>query len=166
MKKYKLILPSNDGHSGDTFRELAKLWDEKGYVDLVMDNTSNCWLNGVNDVLLYDKPTLQWFNPNRDVYKFALFGNTVPKLPNSSPWIFWGRRPTLMEEIKKNRKGWDDRHIESIFLGKVENPIQLKKRSSLRWSDVIEKFEMPISQGYPIVEYKYTQKEYLELFLF
>ena len=158
----KILLSLIDGHSGkDTFRELAKLWEENGYCRIEYSNRPHCWLN--NDILLYDRPTLDQIKQYPVSYKFALFGNTVPKFNNSSSWIFWGRRPRLLENIKKLKKDWGDRNIESIFLGKVENHQQLKKRTSLKWSDVIEKFEMPISQGYPIAAYKYTQQQYLEL---
>jgi len=158
MKKHKIILPSNDGHCGDTFRELVKLWYDNNLVDLEIKNVSNCWLNDENDILLYDKPTLEWFHPIRDKYNFALFGNTVPQYEKSSSWVFWGRRPRLMEEIKKERQIWEYRNIESIFLGKVENNTQQNKRTSLDWSNSVEMFEMPI-RG----EYKYTQEEYLRL---
>jgi hypothetical protein len=158
MKKHKIILPSNDGHCGDTFRELAKLWYENNLVDLEIKNVNNCWLNGENDILLYDKPTLEWFHPIRDKYNFALFGNTVPRYENSSSWIFWGRRPSLMEKFKLEKKSFSERTIESLFLGKVENNIQLGKRTSLDWSNSVDIFEMPIRN-----KYKYTQEEYLRL---
>ena len=117
MKKHKIILPSNDGHCGDTFRELAKLWHENNLVDLEIKNVNNCWLNGENDILLYDKPTLEWFHPIRDKYNFALFGNTVPKYENSSSWIFWGRRPSLMEKFKLEKKSFSERTIEIFIFG-------------------------------------------------
>jgi hypothetical protein len=158
----KISLSTTDGHSGqDTFRELVKLWGEKGYCEIEYSKRPHCWLN--DNILLYDRPTLEQLRQYPVTYNFALFGNTVPKLNNSSPWIFWGRRPSLLENTKGSRKGWEDRKIESIFLGKVENPKQFKNRTKLKWSDIIEKFEMPISQGYPIAQYKYTQQQYLEL---
>jgi hypothetical protein len=158
MKK-NVILPINDGHCGDTFRELAKLWEKHELVNIIRKNVSNCWLNDVNDILLYDKPQMQWFNPIRDKYNFALFGNPTPNLKKSSPWIFWGRRPELMEKVRKEGiKPLEERDIESIFLGKVENETQLKNRNNIEWSNFIELFEMPIRGNY-----KYTQEEYLNL---
>ena len=159
MKKITIINPSRDTQTmPGTFRELTELWEENDLVDVKIGDTQNCWVGEVNNILLYDKPTLEWFNPTIDKYEFALFGNTVPNYPNSSPWIFWGRRPRLMEKIKKERKRWDDRTIESIFLGKIENNIQLHKRTNIDWSNSIELFEMPVNG-----EYKYTQEEYLKL---
>lgn len=152
----KILKPKYEQHSGDTFRELIDLWEETRLCDVEYHNVKNVWLNGYGNILLYDRPTLEWFG--NQPYKFVLFGNTVPIIPNSSAWIFWGRRPRLMEEIKKNRKSWGDRNIESIFLGKVENNIQLGKRTKVDWSDSVDVFEMPI-RG----EYKYSQEEYLKL---
>lgn len=152
----KVIKPRNEHHAGDAFRELVDLWGENGLCEVEYQNVKNVWLNGYGNVLLYDRPTLEWFG--NQPFKFGLFGNTVPNIPNSSPWIFWGRKPRLMEEIKKDRKSWYDRSIESIFLGKVENNTQLGKRTTHNWSDYIELFDMPI-RG----EYNYTQKEYLKL---
>ena len=157
----KIIIPTHENHNGDTFRELVIMWKEKGLCDIEYKNIRNVWLNNYEDILLYDRPTLEHFG--RQKFNFALFGNTVPSIPNSSSWIFWARRPRLLENIKKQRKGWNHRNIESIFLGKVENPLQYKKRTPLNWSEAIEKFEMPVSQGYPIADYKYTQQQYLEL---
>jgi hypothetical protein len=152
----KIIKPNKDGHVGDTFRELVDLWAENGLCEVEYRNVRNVWMNDVDDILLYDRPVLDWLRGEK--YNFALFGNTVPNLPKSSPWIFWGRRPRLMEEVKKNRGTWSDRNIESIFLGKVENNVQLGKRTNIDWSKNIELFSMPI-RG----EYKYNQEEYLKL---
>jgi hypothetical protein len=152
----KIIKPKYDQHNGDTFRELVDLWVENGFCEVEYQNVKNVWLNDYGDVLLYDRPTLEWYGGQN--YNFALFGNTVPNLPKSSPWIFWGRRPRLMEKIKEERLSWGDRNIESIFLGKVENNVQLGKRTEVDWSKNIELFSMPI-RG----EYKYNQKEYLKL---
>ncbi len=152
----KIIKPKSEPHAGDTFRELVDLWEENNLCEVDYQNVRNVWLNEYGDVMLYDRPTLEWLG--NQPYKFALFGNTVPNIPNSSAWIFWGRRPRLMEKIKNERQPWGNRTIESIFLGKVENNVQLNKRTSDNWSNHIELFDMPI-RG----EYNYTQEEYLKL---
>jgi hypothetical protein len=152
----KIIKPLYENHANDTFRELIDLWAENKFCDVICENVNNVWINGYGNVLLYDRPTLEWLRNTN--YKFALFGNTVPNLPNSSPWIFWGRRPKLMESIKNERKDWSNREIESIFLGKVENKVQLNKRTFFDWTKSVEIFEMPING-----DYKYNQEEYLKL---
>ena len=158
----RILKPINDGHGGDTFRELLDMWGENNLCEVIpTSNIRNVWVEREGGILLYDRPILD-FLP-RD-FKFGLFGNTVPDFSTSSPWIFWGRRPRVLEEYrKKPHLLYAERTIESIFVGKVENPTQLKKRTTTDWSNSIDLFEMPVSQGYPIAPYKYTQEEYLDL---
>ncbi len=160
-KKPKIIVPhpSITDHSGDTFRELVEIWHEEGFCEREYSNaTQLVWMNSIGDVLLYDRPTLQWLGNTK--FNRGLFGNPVVNQPNAYPWIFWGRRPKLMNKIRKEEclKLFDDRDIESIFLGKVENSIQEQKRTNHDWSKSTQIFEMPI-RG----EYKYSQWEYLQL---
>ena len=158
----KILKPINDGHGGDTFRELLDMWGEHNLCEVIpTPMIKNVWIESPGNILLYDRPILDFLPPS---FKFGLFGNTVPNFPTSSPWIFWGRRPRILEQYrKKEYLGYKERTIDSIFVGKVENPIQLKKRTSVDWSNSTHLFEMPISQGYPIAAYKYTQEEYLDL---
>ena len=155
-----ILKPFSDGHGGDTFREMLDLWKEHGLCDVKTSNVSNIWIEKPNNILLYDRPTMQWYHPIRDHFKYALFGNPKATLPNSSSWIFWGRRPRLMEKIRLEEgiKPLEDRDIKSIFLGKIENNIQQKKRTNHDWSKSIEIVEMPI-RG----QYKHSQYEYLQL---
>ena len=158
----KIIRPSNDDHSGDTFREMLDMWVENDFCEVELQNVNHVWANSVGDVLLYDRPTLEWLRGVK--YKTGLFGNTVPTGNKDYPWFFWARHPKkLVTQINKGLKSYKERKIKSIFLGKVENPVQFNNRAKLNWSDVIDLFEMPISQGYPVAQYKYTQDEYLEL---
>tara|TARA_R110002110_G_scaffold3458_6_gene17647 strand:- start:17535 stop:18326 length:792 start_codon:yes stop_codon:yes gene_type:complete len=158
----KILKPINDGHGGDTFRELLDMWAENNLCEVIpTPNIRNVWVGSVGNILLYDRPILDFLPPN---FKFGLFGNTVPNFTTASPWIFWGRRPRILEEYrKKEYLPYGRRSIESIFVGKVENPVQFQKRTSTDWSRSIDLFEMPISQGHPIVPYKYTQQQYLDL---
>ena len=151
-------------HPGDSFRELLDMWGENGYCTVIPCNVNLIWLERVGGVLLYDRDKLDQCPPYEH-FKFGVFSTTVPEpSPKTSAWILWGRSPRKLEEVRKKEfKSFSERSIESLFLGKVENPVQLKNRTSHDWSKNIELFEMPISQGYPIVEYKYTQDEYLEL---
>lgn len=146
-------------HCGDTFRELVSLWVSNDLCRISYnDKKHSCWLNGN---MLYDEPTLEWYNRYPYEYNFALFGNTVPDLENSSSWIFWSRRPSLLEECRSNILPYYDRDIESIFLGKIENNVQHHKRTQQDWSESVEVFEMPI-QGPAGDVYKYSQLEYLK----
>lgn len=158
--KPKIIIPHSSitDHVGDTFRELVRLWEKEGLCTIEYSKqTDLVWMNAIGDILLYDRPTMQWLRDTK--FNYALFGNPTPNLENSSPWIFWGRRPELIEEVRRDGiKPLEERIFESIFLGKVENQIQEKNRTTYDWSSSIEMFEMPI-RG----QYKYSQKEYLEL---
>lgn len=153
----KIIKPSVDpyGHCGDTFRELVDLWEENNLCEIETKNTPYVWWGEIGDIILYDRPTLQWFNSN-DKHKWILSGNTVPN--GWTPWIFWGRRPRLMEKFISKRKNYNDRNIESLFLGKIENSVQQNKRTGVDWSKNVEIFEMPINGTYT-----YTQEQYLEM---
>lgn len=154
-------------HAGDSFREIIDLWQTHGLVDVKESPDAYIWFGNVGDVLLYDRPTLQWLNPSLE-YRVGLFGNPVANEVSLNsyrnvPWTFWGRRPTLLEQYHKShghKKGYDERTIESVFIGKIENNVQDKYRKTHDWSKCIKLFEMPY--GKP-GEYKYTQEEYLEL---
>jgi hypothetical protein len=57
-------------------------------------------------------------------------------------------------------RGYGARPIASIFLGKVENGIQLQRRTTVDWSASCELFSMPIDmtgQAYP-----FSPREYLD----
>ena len=160
----KIILPKqprNDiyNHYNDTFRELVKLWNRNGLCQIELSDNPHVWWNQIGDVLLYDRPTLD-FLPSNLQYKIGLFGN--PELPDNAKknthWIFWARRPELLEIKKIKQLDYQERKVESIFLGKVENQVQLYHRTQKSWRDVIKLFEMPING-----EYKYSQTEYLDL---
>jgi len=150
-------------HTNDTFREMVKLWSEREYCNIdLREDTPFVWWEGIGNVLLYDRPTLRWFN--NPSYKLALFGNSVPENPskNDCLWSFWPRSPRAVERMVATNKpmtSYYDRKIPSIFLGRIENGIQQERRTKHDWSKVIHTFHMPIdSTGGP---YKYNQETYL-----
>jgi hypothetical protein len=174
VTKPKIVLPAGAAlqgiwnHVGDTFREMVTLWEERGYVEVERnESTPYCWWGGVGEVLLYDRPTPRWWNPDTP-YQMALFGNCAPPGPGphtlkQSVWGFWGRSPAALEGIAQrveNMRGYDSRPIASLFLGKVENGVQRAARCGADWSTCVELFSMPIdSTGAP---YPFTQAQYLE----
>jgi len=155
-------------HSGDTFREMVDIWAEREYVTVEKtENSGYCWWGGIGEVLLYDRPTSRWW-ANPPSYQMAMFGNCPPPGPDKhrlrqSLWGFWPRSPRAIEEIasaKKNLLGYNKRTIASLFLGKIENGVQHKNRTTHDWSKCVELFSMPIdSTG---AAYPYTQAEYLD----
>ena len=164
MKILKPQIPNQHSpywHPGDSFRELLDMWGENKFCEVIPTNTNLIWVEREGGILLYDRDQLNQLPP---AFEFGLFSTTVPTFPKSSPWILWGRSPRMLEEFRKKEfKKYADRNIESLFLGKVENPVQLKNRTTVDWATNIELIEMPVSQGYPIAAYKYTQEEYLDL---
>ena len=175
QKKPLIVVPTGAGleglwsHAGDTFREMVDLWAERGYIQLEKsEDTHYCWWGGVGEVLLYDRPTTRWWTSPPPSYQIALFGNCAPPGPaahllRQSAWSFWGRSPRALEQVAARRdcgRGWSSRSIESLFLGKVENGVQLAGRTGADWSRCVSLFSMPIdSTGKP---YPYTQTQYLE----
>ena len=50
---------------------------------------------------------------------------------NVKPWIFWPRRPMIVEKVlKQSFLSYDERSIESIFIGNFENNVQEKYRKT------------------------------------
>ncbi len=155
-------------HCGDTFREMVKVWAERGYCKIqTTEDSPHCWWGSIGEVLLYDRPTPRWWQTEHlPSYQMALFGNCPPPGPAShvlrqSVWSFWPRSPRMLEEkVENGIPGWGERTRQSIFLGKVENGVQKQRRCNTDWSKCVELFSMPIdSTG----KYPYTQSEYLDL---
>lgn len=154
---------------GDTFRELLSMWEESGYCKLETNNDPFCWwVDEDKEVLLYDHPRFDYIPHG---WEYALFANTqlncdevqggLDGRPKCSPWIFWSRHPRKLEKsIEQGIPTYQERKTKSIFLGKVENDIQLDNRQKHDWSSCIEKFSMPIAIG-DVTSYPYTQEEYL-----
>ena len=156
-------------HSGDSFRELARLMAQNNSdVKIVEDTkTTHCWL--APTILLYDRPTLQWCNEEvrNATYFFLGNGSTrnegsvlqerFPTLP-VSPWIFWPRRPSIVEDMVVNQDPlyYDQRPCESVFIGNYENNVQKSHRTKDDWSTVIEEFHCTNGS-----KHKFTPSEYL-----
>jgi len=171
--KIQIFKPKNNHpvgtwrHAGDTFREIIDMWSEAGYVDIIETDDPNdngsgsVWMYEKNDVLLYDRPNMNWL-PKNMPYNIGLFGNPVPPVPGKDyPWIFWGRSPRLVEQYSQSYIPFDQRLHSSIFVGNIENNVQKNYRlkfSSDEWKEVIEVFEMTMGN-----KHKYTHSEYLEL---
>ena len=136
-------------------------------VKIELGNGGHCWL--MPNICLYDRPTSQWFNHELMNSSLVLLGNgdinnegNILKKENLNikSWIFWPRRPAIMEKFLDNhpRKSYNERKIESIFIGNIENPIQNQFRNTKQnWSDVLTEYHC--TQG---TQHKFSQEEYLE----
>jgi len=157
-------------HNNDSFRELAMLWKQKiNDIDLFLEKESgHCWL--VPQIMLYDRPTLEWINPECKSSGLFLLGNGDEDkegvelrnlVINAKPWIFWPRRPSIVEQKLKENKilEWSEREQETIFIGNIENSVQNTYRddSNLGWEDVLEEYHCTKGKVH-----KFTQEEYLD----
>lgn len=161
--------PRNDKwhHTNDSFRELAYLSSLKNN-DLKINiiNQNHCSI--YNKVLLYDRPNKDWMND--DIYNYLLIlvgngsiDNEIKYLLNKSitakPWIFWPRSPNILENLLENYPplSFEDRLIESIFIGNYENNIQEKfRKANNNWSNVITEFHCTSGN-----KHKFTKEQYL-----
>lgn len=149
-------------HKRDTSRELLDMWEESGYCEIVDGETNDVfiWANAPGDVLLYEYDRYDVYPGLPDRYRAALFGGM--QHPTGMPWIYWGRHPRQLEsKISDGLLPYEERNIESIFLGKVENGVQLKNRTTHDWSTSVDMFSMPIRLG-DSFRWPYTQQEYLD----
>jgi hypothetical protein len=163
-ERLDLLLPAKRtdffSHAGDSFREMARLWGERGYVNLVEAPVQQVWLGGVGDTLLYDRPTLQWLEASSErSWKKALFGNPTPK--DGIAWTFWPRRPRLVEELVAKgypTKSYEAREKNLVFYGRSENDVQRKRRTGAAWETACDDYSHVSTTD----SYTYTQEEYLQ----
>ena len=155
-------------HTNDSFRELMILMRSKNHVDIeLINNSIHCWIEP--NILMYDRPTTEWCNNELNNASLLLLGNGdvnvegvyINKNFNQliiKPWIFWARRPMILEHILKNEPilNFKERSIESIFIGNIENSVQNKYRNNNTWQNVISEYYC--TQG---KEHLFTHKEYL-----
>ena len=155
-------------HKNDSFRELTILLKTKNAdLNIVYDaEKTHCWL-GTN-ILLYDRPTTDWINKECNQSLYVLMGNgdeeEINKIRKSgaivSPWIFWARRPMVLEKLLNNKGvlDYDERSTNVVFIGNCENNIQSKYRtqSKLDWKSVVDEYYC--TNG---AVHVFTQLEYL-----
>jgi hypothetical protein len=166
--EWRIKIPTHQHQ--DSFRELAVMIGEANEDVMVKrTNDKHCWLEP--NILLYDRPTLEWCDKQVIEASLFLLGNgdtedegkkilektQVPVLP----WIFWPRTPHVVEHfIANNRiRHYNERCVESIFIGNIENNIQQLYREPIinQWQDVIQVFECFYGN-----KHKYTSLQYIE----
>jgi hypothetical protein len=158
------------GHPGDSFREMVRLWGERGWVQVREHATATMvWWGavGAEGVLLYDRPNHDWrlAAPSvEQVWKKGLFGNPRPSASaGAKPWSFWPRRPELVEAIvAAGIGGWDARTRGLVFYGKIENKVQERRRTAADWSGAAQAGDSEWILVRGDQPYPFTQREYLE----
>jgi len=152
-------------HKGDTSRELLSMWAESGLCEIENNPDAGVfmWFNEVFDTLLYEYPRHDLYPMLPKFWSLALFANKQFNGFNCHPWTFWSRHPRALEtKINSSPlRGFDERRITSVFLGKIENSIQHKRRTTHDWSTCLSEYDMPI--GNSNTKHKYTQEEYLNV---
>lgn len=157
-------------HNNDSFRELPILLKCKQKdIDVVFhDDSIHCKL--LPNIILYDRPTLNWTNDEIRFCSLCLLGNGDIKEEgeilkekfsneNIKPWIFWPRKPMLVEKILKKQGilTYDERTIESIFIGNFENNVQKKYRQDgINWDSVLNVYHCTAGN-----KYLFSHEEYL-----
>lgn len=155
-------------HKNDSYRELPILFKIKNKdVDVEYNkNSGHCWLKP--NILTYDRPTLEWCNQEIKNASLLLLGNGDIKVEGKrlekfniiiKPWIFWPRRPMILEKILKDNSilDWDNREHNVIFIGNFENSVQQKyRKTNHNWKNVLDEYHCTAGQ-----KHKFTQKEYL-----
>lgn len=142
----------------DSFPELLSMWQESGYCEIIQTEGKFTWANEVGDALLHEHDRVS----ELPKWNVALFANQIHESQDASPWIYWARHPRNLENvIDEGILNFDERDIESIFLGKVENPIQGEARTKYDWSTCVKEFSMPIEMWRP-GNYKLSNIDYLK----
>ena len=164
-KKPLVILPSGfeglHSHSGDSLREMVKLWFSLGYVDLEYSKeTPYVWLGGLGETLLYDRASYNWLQHTPANYKRMLVGNPDAKeMPRAIQWSFWPRRPILLEDrVMRGLPSYEERTDTLVFYGKIENTVQEGHRTNKLY-EACDEFSMPFGAE---KGYKYSAEEYLD----
>jgi hypothetical protein len=142
---------------------MVAVWAERGYVPVrEVAGLSHVWFGGVGQVLLYDRPTLEWLHASpteEQTWSEGLFGNPKPPAKGLA-WSFWPRRPRIVEELAaKPRLPFSERSRRVVFYGKSENAVQLRNRTKASWSSACTEF---VHLDSAADKYPYTHEEYLE----
>ena len=166
----KILIPTGHtgfyAHTGDSFREMAAIWAERGYVDCVASPAHQVWMGAVGKTLLYDRPTHEWLAkapPAEKKWTMALFGNPSPATTGgpTSSWSFWPRRPALVETLVAKgipSRPWESRPNTVVFYGRSENAVQKVRRTGSDWASHCAEF---IHVGGD-TKYPFTHEQYLD----
>ena len=155
-------------HNNDSFREIPILLKLKNKdVELsYITNSIHCWLEPT--ILLYDRPTLEWYNNEVQNASLFIMGNgdinyegkkLQEKIPSTpiKPWIFWPRKPMLVEKLlKKGILSYQERNTESIFIGNIENSVQNNFRNNDTWKNVLSEYHCTKGK-----QHLFSHEEYL-----
>ena len=130
-------------HDNKGFRELVLLLKSKNRdVEKELNNNEHCILKP--NLLLYDRPSMQWLNKKVLNSSFLLLGNCSEKELKKftvmgikiMPWIFWPSSPVLIEETMK-RIG-NSRYIDRTYKCVYANSRFCEKINCENWVEAID----------------------------
>ena len=152
-------------HTDDSFRELAPMWALKNTdVAVVKGREGQCWLAG--GTMLYDRDTIGWVDREVATALHVLVGNCDMSVDaqafkavgtTAQPWIYWPRRPSILESKMEPSRGYKERQHSTMFLGNIENAVQGSHRENLGWEAVVDDYTC--TKG---TRHRFTQEEYLD----
>ena len=137
--------------------------------DVKIELTDKVHCSLFESIILYDRPSSQWFNMDLKQSFLILLGNGDINVEGKElqknglqviPWIFWPRRPFILEKMLDNNKilNYHERKIGSIFIGNFENKVQEKyRKTSHNWKSVLDEYHCTAG-----TKHKFTQEEYLD----
>lgn len=150
-------------HPNDSFRGMLDLLNEaNGDLNITESkNVKHIWL--YNIAVLYDRDNELWMDPEALSSKVLLLGNgdvdAFKTKFNSNiilPWSYWARNCAVLEHfVNRSTLSYDERIVESIFIGNVENRVQGAYRTQTGWEKVISDFQ--VTNG---TKHKFTPEQY------
>lgn len=167
LKIPKQPMKGKFSHNNDSYRELSLMLKLKNKdVELIFHNNGHCMIEP--NIITYDRPNLTWVDTSFISSPLVLLGNgdintdgkeMQKKNINVKPWIFWPRRPMVLEKVlrEKGKLNYDERKISSIFIGNFENSTQQKfRQTNHNWKSALDEYHCTAGQ-----KHKFTQEEYL-----
>ena len=167
LKIPKQPMKGNYSHNNDSYRELSVMLKLKNKdVELIFHNNGHCMIEP--NIITYDRPNLTWVDTSFISSPLVLLGNgdintdgkeMQKKNINVKPWIFWPRRPMVLEKVlrEKGKLNYDERKISSIFIGNFENSTQQKfRQTNHNWKSALDEYHCTAGKAH-----KFTQEEYL-----
>jgi hypothetical protein len=149
----------------DSFQELVDCWVQAGYCESAVSEDRFSWAfidrnNAWDDqmILLHEHDQV---TDLPSCYKAGLFANAQHK--TGKPWVYWPRHIKHVTQLLKGGvPSYEDRPVNSLFVGAVENPVQYVNRTKFDWSLAVDSFDLNISL-FSKKPHKHSNLEFLKL---
>lgn len=154
--------------------DIVMEWNKTGLCDIEYHNGLFYWIGEIGSILLFDRDQINdlvddnkiSINSGYEVdYKYGFFVNEY-NLENDRNFKFnyWSSKPVELEIIANSHEliPYDERSIDTIFLGSIENEVQEFLRSKFAdWSTEIDEYFVSdkLNRNEPL---KYSFEQYIE----